>query len=106
MADNIIVALIVAVVGSGSLAVVVGKILGRHMKQGYEMQDKVLDKTFGLLGNHMADVKTAISTLTQTIETHDQHEGDRHERWLETENNRVTTCNETAKMLINLGQSK
>ena len=95
MGNSILVALVVAIVGSGSLAVLVGKIFGR-----------IIDKMLTFFGNHMASVKTSVDDLAKSIAEHDKHEGERHERWLDMENNRVTTCNETAKMLIDLGKGR
>jgi hypothetical protein len=89
MGDNILVAIVVAVAGSGSLAFLVGKIFGR-----------VIDKTFRLLGNHMTEVKGSVSDLKDTIREHDRNEGERHERWLETENTRVQTCNDTIREIL------
>jgi len=100
MADNIIVALVVAIVGSGSLAVLVGKIFGKKIEQTDQVLGKVIDKTFGLLGNHMSEVKGAIGNLTQTIAEHDKHEMEGRERWLEAENLRVELCNNTMRELL------
>jgi hypothetical protein len=96
MTDSIVLAIVVAVVGSGSLAFLVGRIFG-----------KVIDRAFNLLGNHMGELKEAayetrdaVDKLRNTVSEHDKNEAARAERWLETENARVQTCNDTMREVL------
>jgi len=96
MTDSIVLAIVVAVVGSGSLAFLVGRIFG-----------KVIDRAFNLLGNHMMELKEAahenrdsVNRLGDIVNQHDRNEGERHERWIETENARVQTCNDTMRAVF------
>ena len=87
MTDNIIVGLVVAIAGAGSLAVVVGKIFGR-----------IIDRMLTLFGNHMTEIQQATKDNTVALKDSTAAQREAVEKNLACLTHIVQTCNETAKM--------